>query len=185
MKRLMLILTAIVTYSLLASNQCKKNKPDGDDSHGLPPATQEGKNTLGFLLNGEPWTPSGSSGVTNLSIDLDEGFKNGIMGIVAYRTKSASDKTQFILGIHDSLKLKSAPFKLTIYKKSIGALSYSTEDECSLNHYDTTIYEDGNITITKFDRGNRIVAGTFEGVLYKELCGDTIRITSGRFDMKY
>jgi len=185
MKRLTLIFITLATCFLLSSSQCKKNKSDADYVYGLPPATQEGKNTLGFVLNGEPWTPKGSNGTANLSIDFDEGYNNGVLGIVAYRTKSASDKTQFILGIHDSLKLKTAPFTLSIYKKSIGALSYSTKDGCSLNHYDTTIYETGKISITKLDRASRIVAGTFEAVLYKNICGDSIRITSGRFDMKY
>jgi hypothetical protein len=162
--------------------KCEKDKID---SNGLPPATQEGKNTLGFMLNGQPWTPQGFSGTGNLSVDYDEGINNGILGIVAYRTISSSDKTQFILGIIDSLNFKTAPFTLLIKKKSIGALSYSTKYYCDINHYDTSIYETGRITITKLDKVDRIIAGTFEGVLYKQTCGDTIRITQGRFDMKY
>ncbi len=185
MKHPAFILIALAIYTLLASSQCKKSRYEPDNPYGLPPATQDGKNTFGFLLNGEPWVPSGNSGPANLTIDFDEGINNGIMGIVAYRTKSAADKTQFILGIQDSLRFKTDPFTLPIYKKSIGALSYSTKNECHLNHYDTTIYETGKINITKLDRNNRIVAGTFEGVLYKAICGDTVKITAGRFDMKY
>jgi hypothetical protein len=39
---------------------CKKERidlPDNNNIPGLPPATQSGANTLGFLLNGKPWTP--------------------------------------------------------------------------------------------------------------------------------
>ena len=162
--------------------KCNKDKID---SSGLPPATQEGKNTLGFMLNGQPWTPKGSNGTANLSIDFDPGFKNGIMGIVGYRTISASDKTQFIFGITDSLNIKTAPFTELIYKKSICGLSFSTKNYCDILHNDTSIFETGRIYITKLDRINRIVSGTFEGVLFKEICGDTIKITEGRFDMKF
>ena len=162
--------------------QCQKDKID---SNGLPPATQEGKNTLGFLLNGQPWTPQGNSGTGNLSIDFDQGFNNGILGIVAYRTLSASDKTQFILGIADSLNFLNSPFTLIIKKKSIGGMSFSTKNYCDILHTDTTIYESGKINISKLDRINRIVAGTFEGILFKQICGDTLKITEGRFDMKY
>jgi len=46
---------------------CKKHKSNPIDQ--LPPATQTGANTLGFLLNGEPWTPKGWDGsTTNLSL---------------------------------------------------------------------------------------------------------------------
>ena len=40
--------------ALLAAG-CKKNDTD---PNGLPPATQEGKNTGGLLLNGETWLPA-------------------------------------------------------------------------------------------------------------------------------
>ncbi|MGN6438873.1 MAG: hypothetical protein ACTHMM_20180 [Agriterribacter sp.] len=114
MKPLTLILFALATYSFLASSQCRKNKTDPNTPNGLPPATQEGKNTLGFLLNGQPWTPKGFNGTANLSIDFDEGFNNGIVGVAAYRILSDFDRTYFILGVHGSLKFKTAPFVLPI-----------------------------------------------------------------------
>ena len=176
------LITGLLILTVFCFAECKKNKPD---SNGLPAATQEGKNTLGFLLNGEPWKPEGFSGVGNLSIDYDQGFNNGILGIVAYRTISSSDKTQFILGIIDSLNFRNAPFTLIVKKKSIAALSFSTKKYCDILHVDTAIYQTGSITISKLDRINKIVSGTFEGILFKQMCGDTIKITNGRFDMKF
>ena len=43
---------------MLALAACKK---DDTDPNGLPPATQEGKNTAGFLLDGQPWLPKASA----------------------------------------------------------------------------------------------------------------------------
>jgi len=182
MKTTSLAIIILLTFTLSGCIGCKK---EVTDPNGLPAATQEGKNTLGFLLNGQPWTPKGFSGTANLSIDFDSGINNGILGIVAYRTLSSADKTQFILGITDSANLKSAPFTVIIKKKSIGALSFSTKEYCDLNHNDTTIYQSGQISIVKLDRINRIIAGTFNGILYKQTCGDTIKITEGRFDLKF
>ena len=84
------------------------------------------------MLNGQPWKPQGNSGTGNLSIDFDPGLNNGIMGIATYRTISATDKTQFGLGIVDSLNFKNAPFTLLIRKKSLGGLSFSTKSYCDI-----------------------------------------------------
>ena len=176
------LITATLILTLFTFSKCEKEKAD---TNGLPAATQEGKNTLGFLLNGQLWKPEGFSGVGNLSIDYDQGINNGTLGIIAYRTLSSSDKTQFGLGITDSVNLKNAPFTLNVRKKSLANFLYSNKNYCDIVHSDTTIYEDGSITITKLDRSKRIISGTFEGVLYRQLCGDTIKITQGRFDMKY
>lgn len=176
------VLIFIVIISFYCFAGCKKDK---QDINGLPPPTQDGNNTLGFLINGQPWRPQGNNGTGNLSIDFDSGFNNGILGIVAYRTLSSADKTQFILGIIDSLNYKTAPFTLVIKKKSIGGLSFSTSSYCDILHTDTTIFETGTISISKLDRTSRIISGTFEGVLFKQICGDTVRITDGRFDMKF
>ena len=36
-----------------------------------------------------------------------------------------------------------------------------------------------------FNRSQRVIAGTFEATLFNPACGDNIRITKGRFDMKF
>lgn len=43
------------------------------------------------------------------------------------------------------------------------------------------IYLDGILAITRFDRSQGIVSGTFAFKLYKQGC-DTLKITQGRFD---
>ena len=57
------LITAVLILTVFCFAECKKNKPD---SNALPAATQEGKNTLGFSLNGQPWTPQGNNGTANL-----------------------------------------------------------------------------------------------------------------------
>ena len=167
--------------------KCEKEKPiDSTNNNipGLPPATQTGANTLGFLLNGESWTPEGSDGTANLSIDYDPGINNGTIGIVAKRFKSANNRSSFGIGIIDSLNLLSLPLKRTLFRTSIFRAGFSKIDSCVLfSHYDS-VWSRGELTINKLDKIQRIVSGIFEFTLYESDC-DTIKITNGRFDMKF
>lgn len=174
------ILLCLVLLSLFCFAKCNK---DNKGTNSLPPATHEGKNTLGFMLNGQPWTPKGSRPFAspNLSIDFDPGYRNGIVNIVAYDFTQAS-YDQFTLGVKDSLNYLQAPFTLNLSQKSLVGISFNKPCEyfSSLNG----IISSGGLTITKLDRTTRIIAGTFSATLSKSGC-ETINITDGRFDMKY
>ncbi len=176
------ILFALTIYTCFCFAACEKNKPDTDNPYGLPNATQSGKNTLGFLLNGEPWTPKGFNGTGNLSIDLDFGYNNGIFNIVGYRTINSTTE-QFTIGISDSLNLITVPHTFTIFSNSVFGVSY-TKNPCDYFSKESTTTAQGTLKITKLDQTNRIISGTFNATLSKNSC-ETILITDGRFDMKY
>ena len=158
----------------------KCNKEDLDFST-LPPATQEGRNTLGFMLNGKAWAPKGFRVTGNLSIDYDPGYNQGIFNIVAYDFSTPISQ-QFTIGIRDSLNFINAPISFHLNQSSLYVVSFSK----SCNYFSTLqgIGSNGNLTITKLDRANHIISGTFSATLYKTGC-DTIKITEGRFDMKF
>ena len=59
MKYKLLLLTSLFFISLTAS-ECKKHKT-GNPADQLPPETQTGKNTFGYLINGEVFLPKGPS----------------------------------------------------------------------------------------------------------------------------
>jgi hypothetical protein len=181
MKTYLLLLATIVLCSL----QCRKTpKPPVTDIPGLPPATQTGANILGFLLNGQPWTPEGSDGTANLSIDFDPGIGNGTVGITARRYTINGTRSSFGVGIIDSLNILTVPFTRKLFKTSIYRAGFSKIDSCTLfSHYDT-VWSSGELTIDKLDRLQRIIAGRFQFQLYERGC-DTIKITQGRFDMKF
>lgn len=162
---------------------CKRDiilPPTNNNIPGLPPATQSGANTLGFLLNGVPWTPVGNN---SLTIDFDPGFNQGIVGIVAYQ-KNATNTTQIVLGIRDSLNSMFIPGYREIGRANLGFINYSNLF-CEINQGSIDTYSNGRININKLDRTARIIAGSFEAVLFNPACGDTLRITNGRFDMKF
>lgn len=172
------IISAFLILSAFTFSKCEKDKPD---SIGLPAATQEGKNTLGFLLNGQPWMPQGVRGTGNLSIDYDPTFNNGIFEIVGYDFVPTVSE-QLTIGIKDSLNFINAPATFNLNKESLYVISYSKT--CDYFSTLSEVGSSGSMTITKLDRTNRIISGTFNATLSKAGC-EIVKITEGRFDMKF
>lgn len=186
MKNTTILTFLLMTFTIAGCSSCKKNVDTAaDNTYGLPNATQEGKNTLGFLLNGQPWTPKGQVGVSaNLTVSVDFGYNQGVFGITAYRVNSNNTRDYFGFGIRDSLNFISSPSNILLTSKSLFQASFSNS-VCQTDYYDMAIYRSGNLYITKLDKVNRIIAGAFNITLFKAGCPDTIKITEGRFDMKF
>ncbi len=180
MKDLLYTLAVIACFWFAGCKKHHTTQPD--NPYGLPNATQEGKNTLGFLLNGEPWTPKGFNGTSNLSIDVDFGFNQGIFNIASYKTINAITE-QFTIGISDSLNFINSPYTFLIHPNSVFGISY-TIGSCDYFSKNSSTTADGTMTITKLDKTMRIISGTFSATLSTAGCG-VINITEGRFDMKY
>jgi hypothetical protein len=168
-----LIITAFIIVTLAAS--CKKEKVNPLDK--LPPATQEGKNTFGCLVNGEAWTPKGNNGTRNLYISYDPTRNNGAFTLSTYRITSNSNQglTLFADNINYQKQFTFHPPVTSIILFDNYACYYDR---------DNNEYRKGTLTITKLDVSNQIIAGTFEAILAKPGC-DTVRITDGRFDMRF
>ena len=167
-----------------SSLKCKKNPPPLiiDNTEKLPPATQEGKNTCGFLLNGKVWVPKGNSGRSNPRWYFDPGLNNGSFNLVGTRTENIGDTsfTGFSLSFNN---FSAGYYRINIDSSKAGVFTNS-KNYCSYWWLDTIKNHNSFVNITKFDTQNRIIAGTFEFTLYKPGC-DTVRITQGRFDVKY
>ena len=171
----------LFVFCLFINAKCKKDNPD---INGLPPTTQSGNNTLGFLLNGQPWIPKGNNGTANLSIDVDFGFNEGGFSIAAYRLLGGGSAQDIIFGIRDSLNHLSIPISLSLGQNSLFGIRFGN-DNCTFYSSDANTIKSGALVITKLDKAARIISGTFSATLSKLGCSDTIMITDGRFDMKY
>jgi len=174
------IIVFLLALLLLSGIACRKHRMD---SNGLPPATQEGKNTLGFLLNGKPWTPKGFNGTANLSLDYEAGYKNGVFSIAAYRIISGNNREYFGIGVSDSLNFINIPARISLNNQSLVRGLFSN-NSCEYFSTDSDTYSSGSLTITKLDATDErvIISGKFNATLYKPGC-DSIRITDGRFDL--
>jgi hypothetical protein len=187
MKQLLLFFLSCV----LLSSGCKKQKPVNPIDQ-LPAATQEGKNTFGCLVNGKVFLPKGSSLGPILSSYYQYIYSPSPQGYVfqvAARDNSHEDDRFSVVLLVDSIKLVSPtiiPLKKSIKGNGGGAYYSSIFNGTAFLTKDffTTNQTNGELTITKFDTNTQIVSGTFWFDAVNSN-GDTIKVTEGRFDMKY
>ena len=177
MKNSILPLLIVLTFCF---TNCKKNKTV---SNLLPPATQDGKNTLGFLLNGQLWKPEGFNGTANLSLYYDPLFSAGVFNLAAYKIFNTTGSRQRITFFGDTIQTAQ---KIFLPSKRFG---FVFRDNISGCDYDTTdssenIILGGFFDIQKLDKINGIFAGVFDIKIKKNGCQD-IQMINGRFDMKF
>lgn len=161
---------------------CRKKPSAPVDT--LPPATQDGRNTLGFLLNGESWKPQGNNGTGSLDLYYDEGLQGGVFNLNAYRNLSTNNGSRQSLTLFgDSIQF--AQKIILPNKKRIGFTFWDESKHCTYDSFDsTTKIESGYFDIKKLDKTNKIFSGEFEIIFTKQGCAE-IQLTQGRFDMKY
>jgi hypothetical protein len=128
--------------------------------------------------------PSGNNGTANLSIDFDPGINNGYLSIAAYNYTN-SKQSAVIVAVQDSLNFATPPITYKVGTFFNGFLLYGDTAFCDRRTNDLFTYSSGFITITIIDRTVGLVAGIFECTVFNPSCGDTIKITNGRFDMKF
>lgn len=162
--------------------KCKKEETGIE---ALPPATQEGKNTFGCLVNGEAFTPKGSNlGGPILSSFYQ--FINRPSGTGFYFNISASNKqSELIKGI--SLNAENtiiAEGNKYILKGDKVFSSFSILKLDKTDKFSTTDLFRGELYISKFDESKQIVSGTFWFDALNEK-GEKVEVREGRFDVKY
>lgn len=174
-------LTLVALLSTAAAlNSCRSEDPTPLEQ--LPPATQEGLNTLGCLVNGKAWLPDGSDGNhgSNLSVSYTSSTTpDGLGGHFDLRTyRYTKDTDQYI-----NLYARNLHVGVYLITDTVNTRVW-LEDGKTGCYYESrryTTYRAGNITITKIDTRKGIIAGTFEFTLVVPGC-DTLRVTDGRFD---
>ena len=155
----------LVTIIISCSNDDNTPKNPIDQ---LPPETQTGANTFGFLVNGEPINVTNTSAQT--AIYQGGGIQFGAGGVYMVALDPFTINTPY--GFKD-IGVSTSRAK---YTKKISENTF-----CLYNYSDT--YQ-GSVTFTKIDKINYIISGTFEYSTVTDDCED-IKITNGRFDLKY
>ena len=158
---------------------CQKNDPSPTEQ--LPAATQTGANTLGCLVNGQPWTPQGNNGSSNYSISYDPN-PYGVLDLTTYRyQQTPTDNFQSL-----NLLVRELRGPKTYDMRDLALTHVSWYDRiigCDMSSDGVGTYHKGTLTITKLDLQAGIISGTFEFTLAKPGC-DTVRVNNGRFDKR-
>jgi hypothetical protein len=184
MKRLTLILIALVTYSLLASNHCRK---DPTSNAKLPPATQEGRNTVGFMIDDEVWVPY-----------YECRFMGDPCGEISARYGefggAAPDAIDFQFIRQRDGKLSALTISssgsgtVTTTGNKIDSISIEFQDETLVGYIPifTGPLSGSKFIITKFDPQNQIISGEFTFDLIEQNgSGKIITLKDGRFDFSF
>ena len=146
-----------------------------EDEDELPPITMEGKNTFGCLVNGKIWLPSGRLGQSGLTAQMPS--SNWIW----IGADNNANNTGITLNLSDSQPIQA---KTYILKNDTSFYSeYNMRIGTIICFYKYNHVLSGQVTLTKLDATRGIVSGTFEFTTYNPDCGDTIKVTNGRFDI--
>jgi hypothetical protein len=178
MKKIFILL--LTTFTLSCCNK-DDDKPQ-TELEKLPPATQTGEQTVGWLINGVAFVPPSFG--TNAPNAFYQFVGGSYTLSISGRRADSSNLKGVIIGCIDmpiiqettySLKEKTAHNYYGSYL--IGGGIYG--------EFNSTNIESGTLTITRFDPTNFIISGTFSFTAKEINTGETVEITEGRFDMQY
>jgi len=143
-----------------------------EDENELPPITMEGKNTFGCLVNGKVWLPKGRAGSSGFFADMTI---NNFLSILA-----DNDNSGVRLILSDKIGIQANKIYTFKNDTTFNAEYYkSAENITCFYKYTHLIY--GKIQLSKLEA--EFISGTFEFTTYNPDCGDTIKVTQGRFDI--
>ena len=173
-------LLALALLTQAASCRKKDPAPDPPASplNQLPPETQTGQCTFGCLVNGQAWTPAGSSlGGPLVSCS----YMNSRLAVVVSRRGNFDGISTFqrISLVLDkvsqtgSYAANDSLFRVAEYE--------DLNNGCTLT---TTAVQSGSIELTKLDPVARIASGRFFFTLGKAGYGRVV-VTDGRFDYPF
>ncbi|WP_445736420.1 hypothetical protein [Mariniflexile sp.] len=168
-------LTTLLIYSLMlmAFTNCKSDDDNLTPLELLPPITQTGENTFGCLVNGKAKIPNNTSNMSAI-------YQGGGIQISGEIITNEVIESILII-VLDPFEVKQNYSLTNLPNQKANFLISSNQNRC-LYDFDNTF--EGSINFSKIDKTNYIISGSFEFSTKKDGCPD-IKITNGRFDMKY
>jgi hypothetical protein len=162
----------IAIVLLSACEGCEEPQPK-TELEKLPPATQEGKNTFGCLVNGKAW-------VTKTSIDARAFYQQGTLSISAGINEN--DREQGIGFIIQDIDLIVEKYPLNDTLLRFAELG---DDITNCIFKIDSNASGGDLIISHFDKTNRIISGKFYFKAFSVDCNDSVTVNEGRFDLMY
>ncbi|HVK97248.1 MAG TPA: DUF6252 family protein, partial [Flavisolibacter sp.] len=176
MKNLLLIVLAALTLT-----SCSK------EISSLPQATETGANTFGAKVDGALWGPL-KLGIAQTAPILEARYA-GDNSIFINARNFSSSPTEVEMEIYLNNVKSPGVIQLNkntgLFPDQSGSYAYFVKRKITpTNEWMTNSQVGGHVNITKIDRDNRIISGTFE-FKANSLKSDTpISVTEGRFDIK-
>jgi hypothetical protein len=147
----------------------------------LPPATNEGKNTFGCLIDGEAFIGNAGWPAFDVSATFNTDSKRfALQGA----TRSKNDNLSQI-GFIFYLSEGPGSYGFDIVGDTQSSyINYDSNVSCSIYYHNPD--NPGSVIVTHLDTFNRIASGTFEMDLINNSCDKTLMLVrDGRFDVNY
>ena len=153
-------------------------EPEGPKGPQLPPETQTGAGTLGFKIGDKIYVAASASGQISQAWDntLAVTSGNGVEGWGFFIEVDSINNS----GAYRIDTVAVAPFL------SAGPGGYLITSDCVGRTSSGEPYT-GTLQITRYDPVARVLSGRFEMNLFSSspMCAPNIRITEGRFDVRF
>ncbi len=155
------------------SISCKKEQK-------LPAATNKGANTLGCYINGKPFSPNLGLSFGGSDRALYGGYTSGANTLsIDARNTVQEPKRSISITLHNPIGVGEYrlddPNNICLY-----------EEWPPSKRFSSAVTTKGKVVITRDDRINFILSGTFEFTATNVSDpNETVSITSGRFDISY
>lgn len=152
----------------------------------LPPVTQEGKNTIGFKINGKVWIPERNrvpfgNRCPEVYVKYSDEMDGGVGSLIISVSRKENNNVAYLhIGAIQNTILDTGQY----FRKIM--VDYSDGGAYVSGSYSGPIYSEGGyFSITKLDTINQIISSKFAFSLKSNNTGKMIRITDGRFDFHY
>lgn len=169
----------LVCLCLLFFAQCMKKV--GPDRPIMPPVTAEGKNKVGFTLDGKVWLPFHPCAAWNNSSCLEArvAYKGAGELNMSFTRANGSKGSYLEITSQGNGTITGPGEKID----SIAVHFRAENAEVLLGHY-VDPQPGSKFVINRMDTVNNIIAGQFELILIEEYGSGKIHLKEGRFDFK-
>ena len=172
----------IFLATLLLLGCSKNDEPPKAPVDQLPAATQVGANKVGCLVNGEVFLPQGSNPLGPPIVTCFYQFVNNAWYFSLGYSNNQQDRLRNLRIVSKAVVIQlNQTYPLILQNDGNFSASYS---KFAVFEYNTTNDIKGELKITKLDQTNAIISGTFWFDAANN-AGEIVKITEGRFDMKY
>lgn len=167
--------------------QCKKRAPNpvlADPLTLLPPETQTGAGTFGCLVNGKAYTaPYSTSARGDWMSTTRIGITSSVTESVATKGLSVLLALNGKLDTNQQFTITSSASPYPLFTPGLNQFwAASAGGTCT---YDGSYIKKGTVELVKFDGVARIASGRFAFTIYEPGGCDTLKVTNGRFDVKF
>ena len=191
--------TFLTYFSLLSLSACTRscNEYDNNEEFAkaqLPAYTETGANTLGCMLGSQTWTVLGK----HRAYSIGGGWEpNQVQVYGGYSVPPALQVQGGMAGVRDSKEFYDRRLYLVFFPSDtlggirlLGGSNINEQlrvtDFITGMDYTSSSRRPVRLLVRKLNRQQRIISGTFAGMLYGGTSGqDSLTVADGRFDLLY